>query len=443
MTPSEIDPPVRPSNGAPEPAPQPHNHVLHDDVGAAPPVTPVSTNRMVMIGAAIVVVLAGLFVMSFLPRRAVSRELAHDAAASATMPIAQVVTVRRAAVGGTIDLPGTIESLHESAVYARVSGYVKRWNVDIGGLVRAGDVLADIDVPELAQEVEQARHQVAQTTAALGLAKADLARWKEMAADSAVSREELDQKQAAFDAAVANGGASEANLQRLLAMQNFTQVTAPFAGVVTARNIDIGSLITPAGATSAPAGGAGGAGAQSPGALFRIAETDTVRMYIPVPESDATSMTTGLQAQVTVQELSGRTFTGHVVRTSHELDPASRTLLAEVDIANPRFVLLPGMYANVRLQFPMASPRLVIPSAALVVRSLGTQVMVVDSVGPDTTATVHLRTVQVGRDNGAEIEILNGVPEGAMVVTNPDADMQDGMRVRVMQPAPAGTGSSQ
>ena len=272
----------------------------------------------------------------------------------------------------------------------------KRWNVDIGSVVRSGEVLAEIDVPELAQQVEQARQQVAQVRATLGLARTELERWKLMVADSAVSREEYDQKQTAYDAAVANTGAAEANLQRLVDMQSFTHVTAPFAGVVTARNIDIGSLITAAGATSAPVAAGDVAGAQGPGSVFRIAQTDTVRTYISVPESYATSMRVGLPAQANVQELHGRTFTGHIVRTSHALDAGSRTLLTEVDIANPGFVLLPGMYAQVRLQFPMTSPPLVIPSTALVIRSEGTQVMVVDSTGHGNAATIHLRTVQVG-----------------------------------------------
>jgi RND family efflux transporter MFP subunit len=220
-------------------------------------------------------------------------------------------------------------------------------------------------------------------------------------------------------------------MQRLVEMQKFTRVTAPFSGVVTARNIDIGSLITAAGATSAPVAAGDIAGAMGPGSVFRIAQADTVRTYLPVPENYATSMTDGLPARVEVPELRGRTFIGHIARTSHALDAGSRTLLTEVDIANPGFALLPGMYAQVRLQFPMTTRSLIIPAAALVIRSQGTQVMVVDSAGRGDIATIHLRPVQIGRDYGSTMEILSGVTEGTRVVANPTAELLDGMRVKV------------
>jgi RND family efflux transporter MFP subunit len=350
-----------------------------------------------------------------------------------------VTKAERATVGGAVELPGTIEALHEGAIYARVSGYVKSWHADIGMTVKAGDVLAVLDAPELAQNAEQAKHQLAQVRAALGLAKADLARWKGLAADSAVSVQELDQKQASHDAAVANEGAAVANLQRLTDLESYTKVRAPFAGMVTARNVDIGSLITPAGATSAGVAGGDGAGA---GSMFRIAETDTVRTYLPVPENYAMAMSVGLPAQVTVQEIPGKTFVGHVVRTSRSLDAGSRTMLTEVDIANPGFKLLPGMYATVRMQFPNTTPPMVIPSTALVIRSAGPQVLVVDSVAGNQPATLHLRPVQVGRDYGATVEILSGIEDGMRVVTTPTPDLVDGMKVVVATPAPVASPAS-
>jgi RND family efflux transporter MFP subunit len=407
----------------------PHQH--HADVSSAPDVAPASTRRMVLIGIGVLILLVVLFVAATLPRRAVTRELAAEVAGENVPPVVQVAAVHRATSGGSVELPGTIQALHEGALYARVTGYVKKWYFDIGSAVHAGDVLADIDAPELTRNVEQARHEVAQVKAALSLAQADLARWKEMAADSAVSREELDQKQAAYDIAVANVGAADANLQRLIEMEGYTRVKAPFAGVVTARNVDIGSLITAQGATSAVVSGGDAAGAQGAGSMFRIAETDTVRIFLPVPESYATAMDVGLSADVSVQELRGRTFTGHIARTSHALDAASRTLLTEVDVVNPKFVLLPGMYAQVRMQFPTSAPPLIIPATALVIRSQGTEVMVVDSAGEGKMSTVHLRPVQVGRDLGATIEILDGIKEGTVVVTNPSPEMSDGTRVKI------------
>lgn len=406
----------------------PHPH--HADVGAAPPVKPVSTRRMVLVGVGLVVVLIALFIMAFLPRRAVSKELAAEAAAGTTPPLAEVMIARRAPDGALLQLPGTIQALHEGAVYARVSGYVKRWNVDIGTRVHAGQVLAEIDAPELSQQVEQAQSQSAQAKASLGLARADLDRWKQLAADSAVTRQELDQKQAAFESANANAGAADANLRRLVAMEGFTRLTAPFSGVVTARNIDIGSLISASGATSAAVAG-GAVAQQGAGSLFQIAQNDTVRTYVQVPENYATVMRAGLPAQVDVQEIPNRAFIGHVVRTSAALDAASRTMLTEVDIPNPGFVLLPGMYANVRFQMQQTTPPVVIPSFALVIRSAGTQVMVVDDAAPDHAPRVHLRNVQTGRDFGSTIEILSGLSEGDRVIVNPSADMSEGMRIQL------------
>lgn len=400
----------------------------HADVGAAPPVTPTTTKRMLTAGAVVAVLLVLLLISSFLPRRATSKALEAEVLDQDAAPGVQVMAVRRATAGGVVELPGTIQALHESAVYARVGGYVKTWRADIGNLVKAGDVLAEIDAPELAQQVTQAQHQVAQAKAATGLAQTDLARWKQLATDSAVTGQELDQKQAAYDAAVANGGAASANLQRLVEMQNFAHVKAPFAGVITARNVDIGSLITAAGATSAPVAGGDVAGAQGPGSMFRIAQTDTVRTYISVPERYSTAMTPGLTAKVTVQELPGRTFTGRIVRTSHSIDVASRTLLVEVDIANPKFVLLPGMYSNVAVQFAHTEAPLVVPATALVIRSAGTQVMVLDTIA----SVIHLKPVTVGRDYGATIEILAGITDGTVVVTDPNADLTDGMKVKVV-----------
>lgn len=412
-----------PESDLPGSAPAEH----HADVGAAPPVTPTTTRRMLTAGAVIVVILVLLLISSFLPRRATSKELQAEVLEQDAAPTVQVAAIHRATEGGAVELPGTIQALHESAIYARVGGYVKQWSADIGKIVHTGDVLAEIDAPELAQQVTQAEHQVAQARAATGLARTDLARWKLLASDSAVTRQELDQKQAAYDAAVANGGAAEANLQRLVETQNFAHVKAPFTGVITARNIDIGSLITAAGATSAPVAGGDVAGAPGPGSMFRIAETDTVRTYISVPERYSTAMTPGLTAQVTVQELPGRTFTGRIVRTSHAIDVASRTLLVEVDIANPGFVLLPGMYSNVTVQFAHSQAPLIVPATALVIRSAGTQVMVLDTA----TSVIHLKPVVVGRDYGATIEILSGISEGMVVVTDPNADLMDGMKVVV------------
>jgi multidrug efflux pump subunit AcrA (membrane-fusion protein) len=410
-----------------------HEPVHDAALGAAPPVAPLSGARLRRYAVVGAVVLLGLLAATLVPRHNVQRELLADAAARDSAPLVQVTTVHRAAPGSVLTLPGTVQPLHESAIYARVSGYVRRWNADIGALVRQGTVLAEIDAPELEQNVQQARSQVEMSRASLGLARADLARWTSLARDSAVTGQELDQKRAAFASAQANTNGAEANLRRLVQTGAYTRVIAPFTGVVTARNVDIGSLITVAGATSSPlSNGSGGIGgnASSAGSLFRIAQTDTVRTYVTVPAIYATSMRPGLDADVEVQGMSGRRFAGKLVRTSASLDAATRTLLAEIDIPNRDFAILPGMYAQVTLHFPRATPPLLVPASALVIRSGGPQVMVVESA-KGSTSTVRLKSVQIGRDYGSTLEIADGVFDGATIVTNPNADLDDGMNVRV------------
>jgi RND family efflux transporter MFP subunit len=412
-----------------------HDPTHHDaQASAAPAVTPMSGARLrrYAIGAAIALV--GLLALTMVPRHSVSRELMADAAAIDSAPTVQVAQVARAAPGSALTLPGTVQPLHESAIYARVGGYVRRWNADIGSIVRQGQVLAEIDAPELEQNVQQARSQVQMNQAALQLAKADLARWTSLERDSAVTSQELDQKRAAHASAEANTAAAEANLRRLVETRGFTRIVAPFTGVITARNVDVGSLISASGATSAPVAGGSVAGGATSGSLFRISQTDTVRTYITVPSTYATSIRPGLEAQVDVQGLAGRHFTGRVVRTSASLDASTRTLLAEVDIPNRDFAILPGMYAQVSLRFPLVSPPIMVPPSALVIRSSGPQVMVVEggNAAQNGTGTVHLRSVQVGRDYGSTVEVLDGLIDGATIVTNPSADIGDGTRVRTV-----------
>jgi RND family efflux transporter MFP subunit len=412
-----------------------HDPTHHDaHASAAPAVTPMSGARLRRYAIGAVIALVGLLALTMVPRHSVSRERLADAAASDGPPTVQVALVARAAPGSALTLPGTVQPLHESAIYARVGGYVRRWNADIGQLVRQGTVLAEIDAPELEQNVQQARSQVQMNQAALQLAKADLARWTSLERDSAVTSQELDQKRAAYASAQANTAAAEANLRRLVETRGFTRVVAPFTGVVTARNVDVGALISATGATSAPVAAGSVAGAATSGSLFRISQTDTVRTYVTVPSTYATSIRPGLEANVDVQGLAGRHFTGRVVRTSASLDAATRTLLAEVDIPNRDFAILPGMYAQVSLHFPQVSPPIMVPASALVIRSAGPQVMVVvgaDGVR-DGAGTVRLRSVQVGRDYGSTVEVLDGLIDGSTIVTNPSADLSDGMRVRTV-----------
>ena len=419
----------RPDPHAPHGIPPEASHDPH--VSAAPPVQPMPGRRLLAIAVGGALLLVLLLVVTLVPRHAVDTELRAEAAGRDSAPVVQVTIVRRATAGGDVALPGTLQALHEGAIYARVGGYVRRWTADIGTRVRTGQVLAEIDAPELEQNVQQAESQVAQTRAALDLARADLERWRTLARDSAVTGQELDQKRAAYAAAAATTAAAEANLRRLVQTRQYTRVTAPFAGVITARGVDIGSLITAAGATSASVAPGASAAANGGGSMFRIAATDTVRTFITVPEAYASAIRPGLLADVVIQSLNNRRVAGVVARTAGALDAGSRTLLTEIDIPNRDFSLLPGMYAEVHLHFARATPPLTIPSSALIVRSSGPQVLVVEPGREARTATVRLRSVQIARDYGTSVELSGGLIDGTPIVVTPNADLTDGSRVRI------------
>ena len=369
-------------------------------------------------------VVAAVLLTGIVPRVAQQRRLTAAAAtAGVTVPSVSVTTVTHDTSASSVSLPGALSAVQTAAIYARTPGYVRRRLVDIGSRVRAGQLLADIDAPDLDQQVAQARGVVAQTHAAQQLAQANLVRWRALAVDSAVTAQEVDQMQAAFNEAVANSNSAEANLQRLVQLQLYERVVAPFAGVITARNVDPGALVGPAGGVSAPLpAGIGSA----PGSLFTLAQTDTLSVYVTVPEDYAAAVTIGKPAVVTVPALPGDTLRGHVARTAGSLDAASRTLLTEVRVANPGGAFLPGMYAQVQLALGAGTPPLRVPATALVIRDGPPQVV---TVAPDST--VRYQTVTIGRDLGSWVEVTGGLAQGVHVVINPPADLQDGARVRV------------
>ena len=351
------------------------------------------------------------------------RLAAAVAAVGVTLPSVSVTTVTRDTSPSSVSLPGALTAVQTAAIYARTPGYVRRRLVDIGSRVRAGQLLADIDAPDLDQQVSQARGVVAQTRAALDLARANLARWRALAADSAVTAQEVDQMQAAFNEAVANLNSAEANLQRLVQLQAYERVLAPFAGVITARNVDAGALVGTAGGVSGTLTAATGS---APGSLFTVAQTDTLSVYVTVPEDYAAAVTIGKPAVVTVPALPGDTLRGRVARTAGSLDATARTLLTEVRVANPKGAVLPGMYAQVQLALGAGTPPLRVPATALVIRDGPPQVV---TVGPDSTA--RYQTVTVGRDFGSWVEVTGGLADGSVVVVNPPDDLRDGSRVRV------------
>jgi len=385
--------------------------------------SPVSRRRL-GIGAAVGgSVLIAALVLGAVPRMAQQQRLAAAVTAVSTVPVVSVAIVARATNSGTVALPGALTAARTAAIYARTPGYVRARFVDIGSRVRTGQLLASIDAPDLDQQAEQALAIVAQMRAATELARANLARWRALAADSAVTVQELDQMQAAFNGAVAAQGSAEANLRRLLQLQEYERVVAPFAGVITARNVDAGALVGTAGGVSEalPAGGT-----SAPGSLFTIAQTDTLSVYVTVPEDYAPAVATGKAAIVTVPALTGDTLRGRVARTAASLDAVARTLLTEVRVANPTGVFLPGMYADVQLAIGAGVPPLSVPATALVIRDGPPQVVIVDA-----DSTVHYRTVSIGRDHGSWVEVTGGLTEGASIVVNPSEDLQESARVRV------------
>jgi RND family efflux transporter MFP subunit len=424
---------------------------------------------------------AAVYFLGYLPRERTTRQL--DAAAATrriTPPLVNATMVERAAPSTELLLPGNVTPITEAYIFARAAGYLKQRYVDIGDRVRAGQKLADIEAPDLDQQVSQGKAALAQAEGQLGQAQAmlqqliatrDLAeitwqRYKVLTAAGAVSRQDGDNQSTAAKTAEANVVAQEktvraaeeyvratqATLDRLLALQGYEQITAPFAGFITARNVDVGALISATGSTLGPmrSNAAGPSDVPSGGEIFRLAEIGKLRVLISVPQTNAPGVRVGQNATVSVQQIPNLTFKGKVTRTSSSLDAQSRTLLTEVDVDNPREVLLPGMYALVSFVTDRLNPPFLVPDAALVVRSSGTVLAVLQPLTPQEqqkagtegidSATiarirrVHFQTVAPGRDYGIELEILDGLNLGEEVVVDPTDAVQEGALVQIAAP---------
>ncbi|MBI4875573.1 MAG: efflux RND transporter periplasmic adaptor subunit [Acidobacteria bacterium] len=404
-----------------------------------------SARRIGIILTLIVLLLIAGFAAGYLPRH--RRELAVRAAAdgvSAAVPIVNTTRSRLSDPVSAIELPGSIQAVTEAPVLARADGYLKRRLADIGDRVRAGQPLAEVEAPELDQQVEQARAAVLQARAAVeqsrasleqgratqALAKVTAERWSNLLARGAVSRQEHDIYQAqykaqsasvralekAVQASESNQAAVEANLSRLEQLQDYKTIRAPFAGVITLRNTDTGALIT-AGQTL----------------LFRIAQTGILRAYLNVPQSYAEVVRAGGRAEVSVTEFPGRVFPATLARTANALDASSRTMLAELRIPNPGGVLMPGMYAQVRLTTARVARPVLAPGDTLVIRGGNPQVAVVRG------GVIHFQKIRIGRDFGRDVEVLDGLADGEVLVVNPGDDVREGGRVeaRAIATAPA------
>jgi RND family efflux transporter MFP subunit len=419
--------------------------------------------------AVFVLLVAAVGIGGYLPRERRSAAAEADAKRERdSLPVVNVAPVRQSTPTSELLLPANIASLREASIYARASGYLQKRFVDFGDRVKEGQLMAIIEAPELDQQVAQGRASVAQaeqqlgqTKAALEQARANLElqrvtweRYKAVLARGAISKQEGDQAQTAYQttqavvqasesnvrAAEENVRASKANLDRLITMQEFERVRAPISGVVTVRNVDTGSFISTSGASSASAGPQNGAGNPAPGELFRVAQIDTVRLLINVPQTSAPDIRVGQTADVMLQEFPGRVFQGRITRTSNALDPATRTLLTEVQVANPNRLLLPGMYAQVRLVSRRSSTPLLIPGESLIATPKGLLVAVALPAGAGKDEKrVHLQQVQVGRDYGAETEITAGLEAGQFVIVNPGDVVREGVMVTVHMAPAAGS----
>jgi RND family efflux transporter MFP subunit len=350
---------------------------------------------------------AGLGYWRVQSRNRVRAELIPAAAESEQIPVA-VVHPTRSELSRQFTVPGDVQAYVETPIYARTDGYLKAWYVDIGGHVKEGQLLATIDTPEIDQQLKQAEAAQLQAQANLDLAKTTADRWHVLLKSDGVSQQEVDTNDAAYKARQADYAAAVANVERLKSMQSFQQVTAPFSGVITTRDIDIGALITNGIAKE----------------LFKLAQIDVMRVYTNVPEGYSNDIHLGMPAQLHIAEFPSRVFTGKVAHTAGAIDPSSRTLLTEVQVPNPKSELMPGAYAEVTFDVSSAEPPLVIPSNALIFRSAGTQVGVVDS-----SHRARLRAVKLGRDFGTSLEVLSGLGPSDLVIVNPPDSLADGTLV--------------
>jgi RND family efflux transporter MFP subunit len=336
------------------------------------------------------------------------------------VPSVTVTQPKRGAPAETILLPGTLQAFTDAPIYARTSGYLRRRHVDLGDRVRSGQLLAEIDAPELEQQLQQARADLASADANYRLAQVTADRYQDLVKTDSVSRQDADTATGTLDARKAAVQAARANVTRLEQLQAFTKIYAPFDGVVTVRNTDVGALIDP--------GASGGAARE----LFHVASVDKLRLFVTVPQANARAATPGVTAEVTLAELPGRTFAATLVRTAQSLDQASRTLLVEFEVPNTGGELLPGAYVGVRLKLPTPAATVILPVNSLLFRSEGMRAAVIRNGNHAV-----LVPITIGRDYGTEVEVVSGLSPDDLVVVSPPDSLVDGQEVRVVRQMPA------
>jgi RND family efflux transporter MFP subunit len=395
---------------------QQHSRHQHPGIERPPDLPPASGRKVLTMVAVVLLVLLIAGGFTLLARYSHSQALAKETERDAVPSVAIVHPVLEKPDEELV-LPGSLQAYKESPIFARTNGYLVRWYKDIGSQVKKGELLAQIDTPEVDQELNQGRAARQQILSQMQLAKISAERWESLRKTDSVSAQEADQQSSGYQQSKANLVAADANVRRLEQLESFKNVYAPFTGVLTRRNVDPGALIN---------AGAGGR------ELFDMAQVDTLRVFTSVPQAYAPFIKVGGKVLITLQEFPGEKFVGVVTRTAESIDPATRTLLTEVDVQNKDGRLLPGSFGEVHFAVSSNVQKLVVPVNAMLFRAEGPRVAV---VGPD--GKVQMRPLSIGRDYGASLEILGGLEASDQIVVNPSDSLEDGQKVNIAQP-PAG-----
>jgi len=399
---------------------------IHDEQSGGPglPGQPPRSSGVgkVIFGLVLVLIVAGAVVYRGITTRVRAAADVKADTQNLAVPSVSLAQPRRGAPQEEIVLPGNIQAYIDAPIYARTNGYLKRWYVDIGGRVKNGQLLAEIDTPELDQQLQQARADLATAKANYDLAQTTAARYESLLKSDSVAKQDVDNAVGDAHAKKAMVDSATDNVKRLEQLQSFEKVYAPFDGVLTARQTDIGQLI----------GSGSGGGAKE---LFHVASISTLRVYVNVPQIYSPAAVPGVQSYLTMPQFPGRRFPGKLVRTSEAIDQASRTLLTEVDVANPTGEILPGGYAEVHLKLPSAASSVIIPVTSLIFRSEGLRVGVVRN------GKAVLVPITIGRDFGTEVEVVSGLDGNEKVITNPPDSLVDGQEVRSAAPGAGSWGA--
>jgi RND family efflux transporter MFP subunit len=371
------------------------------------------SKRPVIIGV-ILVLGIGLAVFKGIHSRVEAEEQLHSVARASSIPFVDVVYPKGNSEAEEVELPGNTQAFTDTPIYARTSGYVQHWYVDIGAHVKQGQLLAVIETPELDQQLAQAKAELKNAQANLQISQITATRWQKLIKTNSVSQQETDQAISDLGSKQALVDSNKANVDRLEQLQAFERITAPFDGVITARNTDIGALIQAGDNTG-------------PKELFHLAAVQKLRVYIPVPEVYASSIKTGEEVPVTLDAFPGEKFTGTLVRNADAIDSNSRTLNVEVDVANPSGRLMPGAYAFVHLKVPASTGAVSVPSNVLLFRSEGLRAGVVRN------GHIQLTPITIGQDYGASVEVLSGLSAQDAVIVNPSDSLANGAAVQIAQ----------